>query len=72
MYSNSGKIFARPPRILRTYTTPWPNYPVGKVRSGLIKRLDKEAEQVTILAKADYERQKPQFGLVKAGAKTSL
>jgi len=68
MDSKSGKIFTRPPRILRTYTTSWPNYWVGKVRSGLIKRLDKEAERVSTFAKADYERQKPQFGLVKAGA----
>jgi len=72
MYSKSKKAFTRPPRILRTYTTPWPNYGVGKVRSRLFKRLDNEVERVTILVKADYERQQPQSGLVKAGAKTSL
>jgi len=82
MYKTTGRVFnglarrgglcgsIRPWRIFeRTRTTRWPNYPVGKAQSGLIKRLDNEAERVTILAKADYERQKPQSGLVKAGAK---
>lgn len=72
MHKKARKIFTTPPRFFeRIRTTRWPDYPVGKARSGLIKRLDKEVERVTISPKgADYEREKRPSGLVKAGAKT--
>jgi hypothetical protein len=72
MHKTATKILSTPSRFFeRIRTTRWPDYPLGKARSGLIKRLDKEVERITIFAKANYERLKPQSGLVKAGAKQS-
>ena len=73
MYKKRRKIFNTPSKFFeRIRTTRWPDDPARKARSGLIKRLDKEVERVTILTKANYERQKRQSGLVKNRSKNSL
>ena len=69
MDKKPGKIFAKALGILLTRTTRWPNYPV---RSGLIRRLDKEVERVVILVKANYQSENLQSGLVKAETKNFL